>query len=140
LRKRRRCPPVDEFDYETLEAEQLAGLVKGFRSSPARFPLVCTLVWTSFRRNEALALWVTDLDAAKKTLRMDRAVGETKEHGRRFKGQKKDAHKRTIQIDEDLVLSCSPRSTSSSAWLPAFPMPPTSTSRATLATARRRPS
>jgi integrase len=50
-----------------------------------------------------LALRLTDLDAAKKTLRIERAVEETKAHGLGFKGPKRGAHKRTIQIDEELA-------------------------------------
>jgi integrase len=46
---------------------------------------------------------VTDLDVAKKTLRIERSVEETKAHGLRFKGPKREDHKRTIQIDDELL-------------------------------------
>ena len=44
-----------------------------------------------------------DLDPQKKTIRIERSVEETKEHGIRFKGPKRDSHKRTITIDDDLL-------------------------------------
>src|SRR5262245_8217385 len=78
------------------------------------------LAFTGCRRNEGLDLRWGDLDAAKKTLRIERALEETKVHGLRFKGPKKKDHKRTITIDDDL--RCWPpsvRSTSaSSAGIP----------------------
>jgi integrase len=55
------------------------------------------------RRNEILALRWSDLDPQKKTLRIERALEETKQHGLRFKGPKRESHKRTITIDDDLV-------------------------------------
>jgi len=61
------------------------------------------LAFTGCRRNEGLALRWGDLDAAKKTLRIERALEETKVHGLRFKGPKKKDHKRTITIDDDLI-------------------------------------
>src|SRR5262245_42940663 len=54
-------------------------------------------------RNEILALRWSDLDAEKKSLRIERALEETDAHGIRFKGPKKDSHKRTITIDDDLL-------------------------------------
>jgi integrase len=66
-------PTAGEFDYEPLDSEQLGVLVKGFRTSPAVFPIVCVLAFTGCRHNEALALRVTDLDVAKKTLRIERS-------------------------------------------------------------------
>jgi integrase len=38
-----------------------------------------------------------------KTLRIERALEETKAHGLRFKGPKKESHKRTITIDDGLI-------------------------------------
>ena len=38
-----------------------------------------------------------------KTLRIERAIEETKKHGIRIKGPKKESHKRTITIDDDLL-------------------------------------
>ncbi len=103
VEKAQTVPTVDEFDYEPLDDKQLAAVVKGFRTSPALFPIVCVLAWTGCRRSEALALRVTDLDAEQKTLRIERALEKTKKNGLQFKGPKKEVHKRTIQIDQELV-------------------------------------
>ena len=85
-----------------LDDDQLRTLVKGFRNSPALLPRVCVLAFTGCRRNEPPALRWTDLDVAEKTLRIERAIEETKA-GLRFKGPKKGAHKRTITIDDDMI-------------------------------------
>jgi integrase len=78
-------------------------LVQGFRGS-ALFAIVSTAAFTGARRGEVLALRWSDLDAQEKTLRIERSVEETDKHGLRFKGPKKESHKRTITIDDDLVV------------------------------------
>ena len=50
-----------------------------------------------------MALRWSDLDSQEKTLTIERALEETKKHGVRFKGPKKESHKRTITIDDDLL-------------------------------------
>ena len=85
-----------------LDDQQLRTLVQGFKGS-ALFPIVGVAAFTGARRNEILALRWCDLDAEKKTLRIERALEETDAHGIRFKGPKKDSHKRTITIDDDLL-------------------------------------
>ena len=65
--------------------------------------IVSVAAFTGMRRNEILALRWTDLDPQKKTLRIERSVEETKSHGLRFKGPKRESHKRTITIDDDLL-------------------------------------
>jgi integrase len=85
-----------------LEAEQLRSLVQGFRSS-ILFPIVAVAAFTGARRNEILALRWSDLDVAAKTLRIERAVEDTKTHGLRMKGPKTARGKRTITIDDDLI-------------------------------------
>jgi integrase len=95
-------PAADEFNHDVLDDDELRALVRGFRGS-VLFPLVCTLAFTGCRRGEALALRWADLDVAKKTLRIERSLEESKEFGLRFKGPKKEAHKRTITIDDDLI-------------------------------------
>jgi integrase len=76
--------------------------VQGFKDSTL-FPIVSVAAFTGARRNEVLALRWTDLDSANKTLRIERAIEETEKHGIRFKGPKKQSHKRTITIDDDLL-------------------------------------
>src|SRR5262249_43095775 len=44
-----------------------------------------------------------DFDPDAKTLRIERAVQETREHGLQIKGPKTERGKRTIEIDDDLV-------------------------------------
>jgi integrase len=95
-------PSPKESDHEVLDDDQLRTLVKGFRKS-VLFPFVYVLAFTGCRRNEALALRWGDLNAVAKTLRIERALEETKKFGLRLKGPKKDAHKRTITIDDDLI-------------------------------------
>ena len=55
------------------------------------------------RRNEIMALRWSDLDPQKKELRIERALEATLKHGIRVKGPKKDKHKRTITINDDLL-------------------------------------
>lgn len=71
-------PSPGEADHgAVLDAEQMRALVNGFRQS-ALFEIVATAVGTGARRSEILALQVTDLDPIKKTLRIERAVEDTK--------------------------------------------------------------
>jgi integrase len=95
-----KVPARGESDHGTaLEDDQLRKLIQGFRGHDL-FAIVST---AAARRNEILALRWSDLDPAAKTLRIERALEETKAHGIRFNGPKKDSHKRTITIDDDLI-------------------------------------
>lgn len=85
-----------------LEEGQLRALVQGFKGT-AYFPIVAVAAFTGARRNEILALRWEDLEVANKTLRIERALEETKEHGLRIKGPKTERGKRTIKIDDDLI-------------------------------------
>jgi integrase len=96
-----KIPSPGETDHgRALEEEEIATLVKGFKSS-ALFPIVAVAAFTGARRNEILGLRWSDLDTEKKTLRIERAIEQTKRHGLRIKGPKKEEHKRTISIDDD---------------------------------------
>lgn len=98
-----KVPSPGESDHGmALEAEQLRALVQGFKGS-ALFPVVAVAAFTGARRNEILALRWRDLDPAAKTLRIERAIEHTKAHGLRVKEPKKEQHKRTITIDDDLI-------------------------------------
>lgn len=94
--------PGDSTAAQVLDAEQLTKLVQGFRNS-ALYPIVALAAFTGARRNEILALRWSDLDVGKKTLRIERAVEETKAFGRTVKEPKTSRGRRTIQIDETLV-------------------------------------
>jgi integrase len=96
-------PSLGESDHGVaLDDNQLRKLVQGFKGSPL-FAVVSTAAFTGARRNEILALRWSDLDPQKKELRIERAIEDTKTHGIRFKGPKKESHKRTITIDDDLL-------------------------------------
>jgi integrase len=98
-----KVPSVGEVDHGmVLEEAQLRTLLQGFKGS-ALFPFVATAAFTGARRNEILALRWDDLNVTDKTLRIERALEETKEHGLRFKGPKTERGKRTIKIDDDLI-------------------------------------
>ncbi len=85
-----------------LDEDQLRALLAGFKDS-VFFPIVAVAAFTGARRNEILALRWSDLDAANKTLRIERAMEETIASGRRLKEPKTRRGTRSIQIDEDLV-------------------------------------
>jgi integrase len=93
--------PGESNHGQVLDKEQLAALVQAFRGL-ALYPIVAVAAFTGARRNEILALRWADLDPVAKTLRIERAVEESKD-GRRLKGPKRESHKRTIQIDDALV-------------------------------------
>lgn len=100
---RAEAPSPGESDAgQVLDAEQLKTLVRGFRNSTL-YPIVALAAFTGARRNEILALRWADLDIDKKTLRIERAVEETKTFGRTVKEPKTSRGRRTIQIDDALV-------------------------------------
>jgi integrase len=86
---------------QALDEQQLSTLVQGFRHS-ALFPIVAIAAYTGARRGEILALRWTDFDPDAKTLRIERAVEETKEHGRIIKPPKTRRGIRTNVIDDNL--------------------------------------
>lgn len=87
---------------QALDQDQLTTLLNGFRGTTL-FPIVALAAYTGARRGEVLALRWVDLDIEAKTLRIERAVDETKAHGLRFKGPKTERGRRTIVIDDGLV-------------------------------------
>ena len=98
-----KVPSPGEPDHgAVLDDQELRKLVQGFKGS-SLFGIVSVAAFTGMRRNEILALRWCDLDPQKKTLRIERSVEETKSHGIRFKGPKRESHKRTITIDDDLL-------------------------------------
>ena len=98
-----KVPSPGESDHGVaLDEQQLRTLVQGFKGS-ALFAIVSVAAFTGARRNEILALRWSDLDPVNKTLRIERALEETEKHGIRVKGPKKESHKRTITVDDDLL-------------------------------------
>jgi integrase len=103
MEKVSKIPSPGESDHGiALEEDELRRLVQGFRDH-ALFAIVSVAAFTGARRNEILALRWSDLDVEKKTLRIERAIEETDAHGLRLKGPKKDSHKRTIALDDELI-------------------------------------
>ncbi|MFZ0029857.1 MAG: site-specific integrase [Pseudolabrys sp.] len=93
MERTEKVPSPGESDHGiALDDQQLGKLVQGFKDSTL-FPIVSVAAFTGARRNEVLALRWTDLNPAE----------ETEKHGIRFKGPKKQSHKRTITIDDDLL-------------------------------------
>ena len=98
-----KVPSPGESDHGmALDQDQLRALVEGFRNS-ALFPIVAVAAFTGARRNEILALRWADLDADKKTLRIERSAEQICGQLTSLKGPKTERGKRTITIDDDLV-------------------------------------
>src|SRR5262249_20822113 len=99
-------PSTGESDHgQVLDQEQICALVQSFKNN-ALYPIVAVAAFTGARRNEILALQWSDLDPVEKTLRIERALEESKEATgvvRRLKGPKNERHKRTITIDDALI-------------------------------------
>jgi integrase len=104
-------PAPDHFDPdeeaveigEGLSEAELATLVAGFRPSTSLFAIVALAAATGARRNELLALRWTDLDAAKRTLRIERALEQTKKFGIRIKPPKTKRGFRTVDLDDGMM-------------------------------------
>jgi integrase len=67
------------------------------------YPIVAVAAFTGARRNEILALRWGDLDPTNKTLRIERAIDETK-GGLAFKAPKTKRGIRTMTLDDDLIV------------------------------------
>jgi integrase len=95
-------PSPGESDHgKVLDADELRNLLEGFRGS-VLYPIIAVAAFTGARRNEILVLRWVDLDTTNKTLRIERALEETKD-GIAFKAPKTKRGFRTITIDDDLV-------------------------------------
>jgi integrase len=86
-----------------LDEGELAALLAGFKPSPTMYPVVALAAATGLRRNEALALRWSDLDAENKTLRVERALDFTKKFGTTFKAPKTKRGNRTIALDDATI-------------------------------------
>jgi len=90
-----------EIDHigEGLDETELAKLITGFKSS-SLYPVVVAAAACGARRNELLALRWSDLDASTKTLRIERALEQTKKFGIRVKPPKTKRGLRTVDLDD----------------------------------------
>jgi integrase len=97
-------PPSSEDEVgQVLDSEELADLLAGFRKFTL-YPLIATAAFTGARRNELLSLLWSDVNLAEKTLTIARSLEITKAHGWRFKEPKTKRGRRTIVIDDHLVV------------------------------------
>ena len=87
---------------EGLSETELSALVDGFKSTSSH-AIVALAAATGARRNELLALRWIDLDVEKKTLRIERALEQTKKFGIRVKSPKTRRGFRTIDLDQSAV-------------------------------------
>jgi integrase len=98
-----KVPSPGEADHGiALDEDQLDRLVAGFRGSPLRL-FVALAGYTGLRRNEALALRWADYDEAGRTLKITRAIEQTKA-GITFKAPKTKRGVRSIVIDDNLAV------------------------------------
>jgi integrase len=104
MRRVEQLPSPGESDHGlALDETDLATLVTGFRPSATMFAPVAVDAGTGARRNELLAFRWIDFDAAKKTLKVERALEVTKKFGTRFKPPKTKRGLRTIILDDGTV-------------------------------------
>ena len=85
-----------------LERDDLDRLMKGFKGR-ALFPIVAVAASTGMRRGEILALRWSDIDLDGCTIKIERSVEDTAEHGIRIKAPKTKGSRRTIGIDPALA-------------------------------------
>jgi integrase len=98
-----RLPPRGESDHGiALDETQLRKLIEGFQDHPL-YTIVNVAAFTGARRSEILALRWEDFDPIAKTLRIERSVEHTRQHGLRVKGPKSERGNRTIEIDAGLA-------------------------------------
>jgi integrase len=104
MRRVEQLPSPGESDHGlALDESELATLVAGFRPSASMHLPVAITAATGVRRNELLAFRWIDLDAEKKTLRVERALDVTKKFGFRYKPPKTWRGLRTIALDDGSV-------------------------------------
>jgi integrase len=94
--------PGDSNHGQVLDEEQLSQLVQGFKASTL-YSIVAVAAFTGARRNEILALRWSDLNVAQRSLKIERAMEETKAAGRTVKEPKTARGRRTIEIDGGLL-------------------------------------
>lgn len=92
---------ADSTPGTVLDQGELKALLTGLRSS-ALYGIVAVAAFTGARRGEILALRWSDFDPEAKTLRIERAIEETKSQ-RTLKAPKTSRGIRTIAIDDGLV-------------------------------------
>jgi integrase len=92
----------DDLIGEGLTEDQLRSLVSGFKGS-ILYPIVALAAATGMRRNELLALRWNDVDFEKKSIKVERALEQTKKFGIRIKPPKTARGRRSIDLDVGTV-------------------------------------
>src|SRR5262249_54076703 len=85
-----------------MSEAELAALIEGFKSSTI-YAVVALAAATGARRGELLALKWSDLDVEAKTLRIERALEQTKKYNIRVKPPKSARGLRTIGLDDATI-------------------------------------
>jgi integrase len=95
-------PRIEEKEVDILDAKQIAEVLAKLKGHDL-LPFVAVDLATGLRRGELLAVaWnAVDLEAA--TLRVERALEETKAHGLRFKAPKTKHGRRTISLPPSVI-------------------------------------
>ena len=100
MKRAEKVPSAGESDHGiALDETELSALVNGFKSA-STYSIIALDAATGARRNEILAFRWSDLDVAKKTLRVERAIEVTKKYGVRYKQPKTARGLRTIALDD----------------------------------------
>ncbi|MBE7422228.1 MAG: site-specific integrase [Zoogloeaceae bacterium] len=95
-------PDNEVEQMQALEKAQLPALFRAFKGNPL-YPLVALATGTGLRRGELLALSWVDVDLDKRTVRVTKAIEDSRDFGLRIKSSpKNDSSRRTIGIDEGL--------------------------------------
>lgn len=103
MNRAERIPSPGESDHGfALDEADLHRLVAGFKQSTI-YPVVALTAAIGARRNEVLAFRWSDFDPDKKTIRVERALEETKKFGIRFKVPKTWRGLRTVALDDGSV-------------------------------------
>ena len=94
-------PRVEETEIEILSPDQIGAVLKAL-DGHSIFPIVSLALATGMRRGELLGLQWQDIDLDAATLRVERAVEETKK-GLRLKPPKTKRGRRNVKLPSDAV-------------------------------------
>ncbi|MDI1347118.1 MAG: site-specific integrase [Pseudolabrys sp.] len=104
MRRVEQVPSPGESDHGlALDESELTKLIAGFKASLAMYAPVAIAAATGVRRNELLALRWSDFIIDQKTLKIERALEDTKKFGIRIKPPKTVRGLRTLSLDEKAV-------------------------------------
>jgi integrase len=95
-------PKVEAKEIEVLNPDQITAVLTALEGH-SLYPIVSLALATGMRRGEVLALQWRDVDLDAGTLRVERAVEETRKVGLRIKPPKSARAKRTIKLPPNAV-------------------------------------